>query len=147
MHFSSFISSLVVVFLTEEEIVALSVYSPLRRVATSMLQTIPAFTAGGSQISQTECKWAVKIDWLSIQYSVTAQHSGWNGCDVTKLVASEHLRNKYSLPESLFSLISHAAISSFTNNSTIISALVTANQLNCTYQVDLYETKQMNGLI
>ena len=36
-------------------------------------------------------------DSLCIQYSITAQLSGRNDSDVTRLVATEQVRNKYSL--------------------------------------------------
>ena len=66
------------------------------------------------KVIQTECKLGMKTDSLRNQYGITAQLSGRNGYDVTRLVATEHVRNKYPLLESFSLLKSHAGISSST---------------------------------
>ena len=92
MHISSFISLLVFVFRNEEKLVAPLVYSLFRRVATSMLRRISVYNTSGSQVSQAECKWGVNTDSLRIEYSFTAQIGGRNDCNITKLVAMEHVQ-------------------------------------------------------
>ena len=65
-------------------------------MATSMLRRISVFTNSGSQVSQVDRKRVVKTDSLRVQYSIAAQLSGWNDCDVTRLVATEQVRNQHS---------------------------------------------------
>ena len=62
-----------------------------------MFRKNSVFTSGGSQFSQAERKLGVNTDLLPIQYSITAQLSSSKDCDVTRLVATEHVRNYYSL--------------------------------------------------
>ena len=58
------------------------------------------FTSNDSHVSQAERKWGVNSGSLFIQYSITAQHNGRNDCEVTTLVATEHVRRKHLLLES-----------------------------------------------
>ena len=97
MHMSSFVHSVAFVFRNEEKLVVILVYSSFRRVATSMLRRISVFIRSGSEIKKAVLKWVVKMDSLRVQNSTTAQHSDRNDCDVTRLVATECVRNKYSL--------------------------------------------------
>ena len=89
----------------KEKLVALLVYPSFRRVTTGILRRILVITSSGSQV----------LPSIRIQYSITAQLSGWNDYDVTRQVATEHGRNKYSLLE-IFSLFnSHVANGSIIN--------------------------------
>ena len=100
MHISLFIHSVVLVFGNEEKLVVIRVHSLFRRVATSMFRRLSVFTSSGSQVRQAVIKRRVNTESLRIQYSSAAQHSYKNHCDVTTLVATERVRNKYSLLES-----------------------------------------------
>ena len=106
------------IFRNEEKLVALVEYSSFKRLAISMLQKFSVFIRSGSQVSQFERNKAVKTDSLCIQFSITVQHSRWNDCDVTGLVATEDVRNKYSLLESFSLLNNHAASSPIIINGT-----------------------------
>ena len=93
MHISFLIHSSVIVLRNEEKLVALLVWSSLRREATSMLRRISLFTSSSSQVSQTVIKWKMKTESLPNQYSTAAPHSDRNDCDFIRLVATEHVRN------------------------------------------------------
>ena len=92
MHFLSFIHSLVFVFRNKQKLVALLVYCPFRRVATSIFRRITVFISSGRQFTQVEFKLGVKTDSVRIQYCITAQNNCWNNSDVTRLLATEHVR-------------------------------------------------------
>ena len=97
MHNSSFIHSVVFVFRNEEKLVAIKVYYSFKRVATSMLRKISVFISSGSQVKQAVLKRVVNTESLRIHNSTAAQPSDRNDCDVTRLVATERVRNKYFL--------------------------------------------------
>ena len=99
MHISFFFHSLLYSFRKEEQLVALLVYNSFRRIATSMLQRNSIFASSSSQFTQVQRKWGVITDSLRNQYSITAQPDNGNDIDVTRLVATEHIRNKFSLLE------------------------------------------------
>ena len=61
---------------------------------------------------------------LRIQHSTAARHSYQNGSDVSRLVATEHSRNKYSLRESITLQICQNICSTI---------LIKSTALNCTY--------------
>ena len=94
MHILFFIYSVVFVFRTEERLVAILVYTSFRRVVTSMLRRISVFKSSDSKITQAVLKWGVNTEWLRIQHSNAAKHSERNDCDVTRLVATERVRNR-----------------------------------------------------
>ena len=97
MHTQSFISSLRLTFRNEEELLAVLAYSSIRRIPTSNLGSISVATSSGLQVKQAELKWEVNTDSLCVESSTAAEPSGWNGRDVTRLVATEHVGNKKSL--------------------------------------------------
>ena len=84
-----------------EKLVATLIYSSLRRVATSMLQRTSVFTSSSSQVRQALLKWGVNTGPFRFQYSTAAQQIHRYDWEVTRLVATEHERNKRSLFESL----------------------------------------------
>ena len=111
-------------FRNEGKLVALLVYSSFRRVSTSGIQNNSLATSSISWIRQAVLKWGVNTESLRIHHSTAARHS-WNSInDVTRLVTTEHVRNKYALPESIFSLASHATSNTNLKKST---------GFNCTY--------------
>ena len=77
----------VFVFRNEEKLVAILVYSSFRRVATSGFWIIPYSLV-------------VEAESLHIHHSTAAQYSYKNDCDITRVVATERVRNNYSLLES-----------------------------------------------
>ena len=81
-------------------------------VAIIILQRISIFTSSDRQVNEAGFKRRLNTDSLRIQYSITAQLNGRNDCDVTRLVATEHVRNKYSLQKSFSLFNSHATIRS-----------------------------------
>ena len=100
MGISSLFHSLVFVFRDEKKLIALLNDSSFGPVATSRLQKISAFTSSGSQFSQAVCKLGLITDSLCIESGITAQLSSWNDCDVTRLVARQHVQRKCSFLES-----------------------------------------------
>ena len=123
IHISSSISlATFYSFENEEKLVALLVYSPLRRVATSGIRNSSVVTSSTSGIRQAVLKLGVNMESLPIQHSTAARHSNRNENDVTRLVATEHLRSIYSIRESNLLLIGHTTCSSNPNES---------NALNC----------------
>ena len=108
MHISSFISSLATVLRNEDKLAALKADSSFTRVAANLLRRIFVSSSSGSQIRQAELKRGMKRESLRIQYSTTAQLSGWNDCDVTRLGATKHARNEQIFTPSVF----HAALQS-----------------------------------
>ena len=83
-------------FRNEEKLVALLVYSSFRRVATTRIwnSSVPLI------VIVVCAQVVVNLESLRIHYSTAAWHSNSNVCDVTRLVATEHVRNNCSLRES-----------------------------------------------
>ena len=52
-----------------------------------MFRRIFIFAGSSSQFSEVERKSGVKTDSLFIHYSITAQLSGWNDCDVNLTIS------------------------------------------------------------
>ena len=52
MHISSFSHSVLLVFRTEEKLVAILAFNSFRRVTTNMLRRILVFTSGGKEVRQ-----------------------------------------------------------------------------------------------
>ena len=102
----------------EERLVGLLVYSSFRRGATSCIWNSSVFTRTSSWNRQAVLKWGVNTESLRIQHSTAAQYSCKNESDVTGIVVTEHIRNKYSLPESLSLQLSHDTCSSISIRST-----------------------------
>ena len=88
----------------EEKLAPLLVYSTFRRVPTSGVLNNSVATSSSIWIGQAVLKWGVNMESLRYQHSTAAQNSYWIGYDVTRLVATEHLRSKLSLLDS-FTLI------------------------------------------
>ena len=57
------------------------------------MQRICATTCGGSQF---ERKRAVNVDLLRIRYEINAKRSDRKDCDITRLIATGEVRNKFS---------------------------------------------------
>ena len=72
-----------------------------RLSTTSVVPKISGFTSSEKSISRLERRGAVNLVSLHIQHSIAARVNNWNLYDVTRLVATEHMWNKYSLLESL----------------------------------------------
>ena len=110
------ISASVNIVINEEKLVALLVYDALRwfakrcyrRVSTRRVSTrrvvtsseFPYQLVAAVKVIQFDCNLGVKTDSLRIHCNTTAQLSGRNLCDVTRLAAMEHVRNEYSLLKS-----------------------------------------------
>ena len=60
---------------------------------------IPHELVAPIKVLQAVRKFGMITDWVLIQYSITAQLSVVDGFDVTRLLATEHLLNKFSLLE------------------------------------------------
>ena len=101
------------VFRNEEKLVALLVNSLFKRVSSIIIRRVSVLTNCGSQVIEIERKWGMNTGSLRIQYRSTVQHSDWKGCDVTRLVATEDIRNNYSLRKSFSFFKRHAALNSF----------------------------------
>ena len=84
-------------FGNEEKLVALLAYSSFRLVATSGIRNSSVATSSTSFNSVSRAQIRSEYGVTPYYHSTAAQHS-WNGfCDVTRLVATERVRNKYSL--------------------------------------------------
>ena len=92
-HLQSSFSALVISIHKE----ALLVYSSFKRAATSSLRRISLATRGSVKVIQALLKLRMNTESLRIQYSNAPQLISWNDCDVSRLVVTEHERNKYSL--------------------------------------------------
>ena len=101
----SFIS--VLLFRKEEKLLSLLVSSSFRRVSTSGIRNISVATSSSSWVRQAEFKWGVNMESLRNQHSTAARHSFWNESNVTRLVATEHVRKRYSLRESILLQLSY----------------------------------------
>ena len=80
--------------MNEGKLVALLVYSSFRRAATSGLRNISVAISSNKWIRKAVLEWGVNTESIRIQHSTAAQHSDWIGFDVTRPVATEHVRNK-----------------------------------------------------
>ena len=81
---------------------SLNYYSSTIPVDTAFSTRGSVCTNSSSQVKQVilnvwVCSWS-----LSIQYSITAQHSSWIHGDISRLVAAEDVRNNFQILE-LFS--------------------------------------------
>ena len=85
------------------KLVALLVFSSFGRVTISVLWRMFVFTGIGSQITPS-CR---------IHFSITTPLSSWNDYDVTRQVATEHGRNKYSHLEFFFLCLTVTLLRSF----------------------------------
>ena len=93
-----------ILFGIEQKLVALLVYSSFVRVATSGFRNFSVFTSSGSILCSTEeC-------FRTLSVFTTTQHKKSSN-DVTSFVATEHVRNKFSLRESILLQTSHATSS------------------------------------
>ena len=82
----------------EEELEALQFYSSFILVVTSALRKVSDFTTSGMLINWAEWWDGVLTDLLRIQpyqHSIAAPINNKSDCDVTRLVATEHVRKKY----------------------------------------------------
>ena len=113
-HANCIIYSLIslLLFRIEERLVALPVPSSFRRVATSGFQNNSAATSSSSWVRQAVVKWRVNTESLHFQHSTAARQSYWNETDVTRLIATEDVQNKYSVRESIILQLGHATYSS-----------------------------------
>ena len=121
----------------DKKLVGLQVCSSFRWVAASMLQRISLFISSDSQVNQTERKSGVNMVSLRIQYNITAQLSDWDDCDVIRLVATEHVRNKESFLE-FFTLYKITLPFSSIIINRHVQALVTFNQINYIQKVEFF---------
>ena len=96
----------------EEKLVALLIYSSFWRVAINGIGNSSVAISSISWIRQDVLKWGVKTESHRIQHSTAARYSNRNENDVTGLVATEQVRNIYSVRESDLLRISHATCSS-----------------------------------
>ena len=103
---------------------ALLVYSSFRGVATSGFRNKSVATSNSSWIRQAVLKWGVNTESHRTQHSTAARDSYESTSDVTRLLATGQVRNKYSLRQSISLQLSQATCSSILNNSTV---------LNCRY--------------
>ena len=123
MHISSSISLAVFYFFgNEEKLVALLVNSSFRRVACSGIRNSSVATSSISWIRQAVLKWERNTESLRIQHSTAARYSNRIEDDVTRLVATEHVRKKCSLWKLNLLQLSHGTCS---------SNLIESNALNC----------------
>ena len=131
LHFINKNSSLVHTLWNEEKLVALLVYSSFVRVAISGFRNISVFTSSGSILCSNE-------EWFRNHSAfTTAQHSNSIN-DVTRLVVTEHVRNKYSLRESILLQASHVFSSTNLNQGTAV---------NCTYRNQSVHLYRKGGFI
>ena len=84
----------------EEKLVALLAYSSFKLVATIGFRNDSVATSSSSQFTQAVLKWAANAESLRIHNRTAARHRCYSGSDVTRLVATEDVRNKHSLRES-----------------------------------------------
>ena len=79
-----------------------------------------------------------KTELLRIQHSTAARYCYKNESNVTRLVATENIGNKYSLWESLLLQKSHTFLAQINKKKQPWSELFASNQNNWTRKVDLY---------
>ena len=85
------------VFRNEEKTLWLRADSLFLQVTTMSLRRNSVSTNSGTQVNQAERKLGLITASLRDYYNFTAQLSGRNTCDVTRLVATVHEQNKSSL--------------------------------------------------
>ena len=103
MPISSLISLFVFYFSGKaEKLVALLVYSSFRRVTTSGIRNSSAATSSISWIRQAVLKWRVNTESLPIHHNNATRPSQNCINEVTRLVATEHVRKNYSLREQFY---------------------------------------------
>ena len=117
-HLQSFFSASVISIHKD----ALLVYSLFKRAATSSLRRISVATRGPVNVIQAVLILGVNTESLSIQYSTAPQRISWNGCDVSRLVVTEHERSKYSLLDCFYAVVSHAAKLAQVSSCTILTS-------------------------
>ena len=142
MHISSYITSDLFLFRNEETLVELLVYSSFGQVATNMLRNVSVITGGGTRVKQPVLKWGLNIDSLRNQHGTTAKLSGWNDCDVTGLVATEHVRNEYALRDSITLYFSDATESWVSVITLLEPTIFAVSQIKYIPKLDLHWIKQ-----
>ena len=85
-----------------------------------------------SRMRQAVLKWGVKPESHSCHHRTAARQSQQSESFVTRLLATEHIRKKYSLRESMHCKIVRLSLAPMFFDALLWTALNAINQINCT---------------
>ena len=99
----------------EDRLVPVLDYSPFKQITTSVFRRVEyGFLDSQKLFNSAERRSRVNKDSLLVQYSIAAQPVIWKSYDVTSLVPTERLRNKYSFLVSF--LLQYISTAQFNEN-------------------------------